>query len=116
MTYVTVYRVVGPDNRGIYMGNGADLAGIDSRPSPMSPMPRDDGLDDMPVVTHRFGFSCPLQLRNWFSAEQRQLLHEAGAKVKVFQVSKGRVKFGGKQLTFNANKAKLLTTKQLTEV
>lgn len=115
MEKVIVYRIVGKDRKGVYMGNATDLAGVDNASSATKPSPCQDGLRDE-IECHRFGFKSISQLKKWFDADERECLHSVGAHVKVYEVSRGRVQFGGKQLTFNQKKAKLLEVKSLKEI
>ena len=112
-----VYRLEGADGQGVYHGCHAGMAGLDTFANTRQPAPWQDGLDcSTEPKSHRFGFQSPEQLKHWFNAYERRDLSDVGVVVKVFEVSKGRVKLGRSQLTFNKRKAKLIGIKSLQEI
>lgn len=110
-----VYRLEGKNNTGVYSGYHVSKAGLRSTANEYQPMAWDDGLDD-DLSTHRFGFKDVQQLKSWFNAYERRDLADVGVKVKIFEVSKNSVRYGGRQLTFNKKRAKLIGIKSLQEI
>ena len=110
-----VYRLEGKNNTGVYNGAHVSKAGIPSTANSRQPMAWDDGLN-YDLSTHRFGFMDIKQLKSWFNAYERRELTDVGVKVKIFEVSKKSVRYGGHQLTFNKKRAKLIGIKSLQEI
>lgn len=110
-----VYRLEGKNNTGVYNGAHVSKAGIPSTANSRQPMAWDDGLN-YDLSTHRFGFMDIKQLKSWFNAHERRVLTDVGVKVKIFEVSKKSVRYGGHQLTFNKKRAKLIGIKSLQEI
>lgn len=110
-----VYRLEGKNNTGVYNGSHVSRAGLRSTANEYQPMAWDDGLN-YDLSTHRFGFRDIKQLKSWFNAHERRVLTDVGVKVKIFEVSKKSVRYGGHQLTFNKKRAKLIGIKSLQEI
>ena len=111
-----VYRLEGKNGQGVYVGGHARKAGVRGSAQSHQPMAWMDGLD-RDYDTHKFGFKSIAQLKAWFDDPyDRRDLADVGVQVKIFEVSKGRVCYGGRQLTFNKSKAKLIGTKSLREI
>lgn len=110
-----VYRLEGKNNTGVYNGSHVSRAGLRSTANMRQPMAWNDSLN-YGGTTHRFGFKDVQQLKSWFNAHERRELADVGVKVKIFEVSKNSVRYGGHQLTFNKKRAKLIGIKSLQEI
>lgn len=110
-----VYRLEGKNNTGVYNGCHVSKAGLRSIANERQPMAWNDGLS-YDLATHRFGFKDPKQIKAWFNAYERRDLSNVGVLVKIFEVSKKSVRYGGHQLTFNKKRAKLIGIKTLQEI
>lgn len=112
---VVVLRVEDADGLGIYRSGLAGCAGISTWASPVCPAPDEDGLY-YEYKSHRFGFRDTQQLKAWFVADDRRALADSGARLVEYRVSRGRVQFGRKQLTFNRKAAKIIAIRDLKEI
>jgi hypothetical protein len=89
-----IYRVENPSKRGPY----ASWAMLDYDQG-TQPAPYDDGLKTV-EPREFFGFKSLEQLTEWFSERNREYLHNAGFRVRVYKCPDHVVRHGNRQIVF----------------
>jgi hypothetical protein len=111
-----ILRVETPGGNGPYNGGyGAEYVALfedqgDRHPAPTTDVP---GLMAIYDSGFRFGFKDHTQLDRWFDPPRRDYLRRHGFTVAAYDVPEGDVIFGGRQIAFRRDRAKLVERKSI---
>jgi len=99
-----VYRLETEEGAGPYRAGHCMALGIWTLRCEQHPLPWEDGLDE--ISSHEVcGFANLDQLCAWFNDSEIRALESRGVFVWEFEIPKGRIRFGRKQIAFDRNQA-----------